>query len=42
MEIVDLSNVKLFDFYSLSALKDVAFAAFSQEDIGNFFLIGVR
>jgi len=37
MEIVDLSNVKLFDFYSLSALKDVAFAAFSQEGIGNLF-----
>jgi AGZA family xanthine/uracil permease-like MFS transporter len=37
MEVVDLSNVKLFDFYSLSALKDVAFAAFSQEGIGNLF-----
>ncbi|MDR2817989.1 MAG: NCS2 family permease [Endomicrobium sp.] len=37
MEIVDISNVKLFDFYSLSALKDVAFAAFSQEGIGNLF-----
>ncbi|MDR2644687.1 MAG: NCS2 family permease [Endomicrobium sp.] len=37
MEIVDLSNVKLFDFYSLSALKDIAFAAFSQEGIGNIF-----
>jgi AGZA family xanthine/uracil permease-like MFS transporter len=37
MGIVDLSNVKLFDFYSLNALKDVAFAAFSQEGIGTLF-----
>ncbi|MDR2351243.1 MAG: NCS2 family permease [Endomicrobium sp.] len=37
MEIVDLSNVKLFDLYSLRALRDVAFAAFSQEGIGNLF-----
>ncbi|MDR1942713.1 MAG: NCS2 family permease [Endomicrobium sp.] len=37
MGIVDLSNVKFFDFYSLNALKDVAFAAFSQEGIGNLF-----
>jgi AGZA family xanthine/uracil permease-like MFS transporter len=37
MKVIDLSNIKLFDFYSLSALKDVAFAAFSKEGIGNLF-----
>ncbi|MDR1474386.1 MAG: NCS2 family permease [Endomicrobium sp.] len=33
MGIVDLSNVKFFDLHSLGALKDVAFAAFSQEGV---------
>ncbi|MDR3275003.1 MAG: NCS2 family permease [Endomicrobium sp.] len=37
MGVVDLSNVKLFDFHSLGALKDVAFAAFSQEGMGSLF-----
>ncbi|MDR3195945.1 MAG: NCS2 family permease [Endomicrobium sp.] len=37
MGIVDLSNVKLFDFHSLRSLKDVAFAAFSAEGVGSLF-----
>jgi AGZA family xanthine/uracil permease-like MFS transporter len=37
MSVVDLSNVKLFDFHSLGALKDVAFVAFSQEGMGSLF-----
>jgi AGZA family xanthine/uracil permease-like MFS transporter len=37
MGMVDISNVKLFDFHSLGALKDVAFAAFSQEGMGTLF-----
>jgi AGZA family xanthine/uracil permease-like MFS transporter len=35
--IVDISKVKIFDFGSIGAVKDVAFAAFSNKGIGSLF-----
>ncbi|MDR1926930.1 MAG: NCS2 family permease [Endomicrobium sp.] len=35
--IVDISKIKIFDFQPISAIKDVAFSAFSSDGIGSLF-----